>query len=158
LPCLEESGASGAGLLRALVLGWEMFVRLGLAAPGAFAKHGFQFTAVGGPFASALTAGLVLGLDFAPMRNALGIAGSQASGLLEFVHGGATVKALHAGWPAHAGLLAARLAAAGMTGPSRIFEGAQGFYAVYARDSTRRRGWATICRPWVRTGICAKWL
>jgi len=130
----EEIGASGASLLRAFVLGFEMFVRLGLAAPGAFAKRGFQFTAVGGPFAGALTAGLVLGLDPAQMTNALGIAGSQASGLMEFVHEGATVKALHAGWPAHAGLLAARLAAAGMTGPSSILEGAHGFYTVYASD------------------------
>jgi len=130
----EERGASGAGLLRAFVLGWEVFVRLGLAAPGAFAKRGFQFTAVGGPFAGALTAGLLLGLEPSAATNALGIAGSQASGLMEFVHEGATVKALHAGWPAHAGLLAARLAEAGMTGPSRILEGAQGFYAVYALD------------------------
>src|SRR5262249_3749052 len=94
----EEIGAAGASLLRAFVLGFEMFVRLGLAAPGAFAKGGFQFSAVGDHFAGALTAGLVLGLDPAQMTNALGIAGSQASGLMEFVHEGAMVKALHAGW------------------------------------------------------------
>jgi 2-methylcitrate dehydratase PrpD len=131
----EETGASGARLLRAFVLGWEMFVRLGLAAPGSFSKRGFQFTAVGGPFAGALTVGLLLGLEVEQMTNALGIAGSQASGVMEFVHEGATVKALHAGWPAHAGLLAARLAEAGMTGPSSILEGAHGFYAVYAGDA-----------------------
>jgi 2-methylcitrate dehydratase PrpD len=131
----EETGASGASLLRAFVLGWEMFVRLGLAAPGAFSKRGFQFTAVGGPFAAALTAGLLLEFDGEQMTNALGIAGSQASGVMQFVREGATVKALHAGWPAHAGLLASRLAEAGMTGPSSILEGAQGFYAVYASDA-----------------------
>lgn len=135
LAVCEETGVSGAGLLHAFVLGWEMFIRLGLAAPGSFSKHGFQFTAVGGPFAGALTAGLLLGLDQKQLTSALGIAGSQASGLMEFVHEGATVKALHAGWPAHAGLLAARLAAGGMTGPSRILEGAHGFYALYARDA-----------------------
>ena len=135
LAVCEETGASGASLLRAFILGWEMFVRLGLAAPGSFSKRGFQFTAVGGPFAGALTAGLLLGLEVEQMTNALGIAGSQASGVMEFVHEGATVKALHAGWPAHAGLLAARLAEAGMTGPSSVFEGAHGFYAVYASDA-----------------------
>jgi 2-methylcitrate dehydratase PrpD len=134
LAVCEETGASGARLLHAFVLGWEVFVRLGLAAPGTFAKHGFQFTAVGGPFAAALTVGLLLGLDQERMTSALGIAGSQASGVMEFVHEGATVKALHAGWPAHAGLIAARLAVAGMTGPSTILEGACGFYAAYARD------------------------
>jgi 2-methylcitrate dehydratase PrpD len=111
-----------------------VFVRLGLVAPGSFSKRGFQFTAAGGPLAGALTAGLLLGLDREQMTSALGIAGSQASGVMEFVHEGATVKALHAGWPAHAGLLAARLAEAGMTGPSSILEGADGFYAVYAGD------------------------
>jgi 2-methylcitrate dehydratase PrpD len=135
LAVCEETDASGANLLRAFILGWEMFVRLGLAAPGSFSKRGFQFTAVGGPFAGALTAGLLLGLEVEEMTNALGIAGSQASGVMEFVYEGATVKALHAGWPAHAGLLAARLAEAGMTGPSSILEGRHGFYAVYASDA-----------------------
>ena len=135
LAVCEETGASGARLLRAFVLGWEIFVRLGLAAPGSFSKRGFQFTAVGGPFAGALTASLLLGLEVEQITNALGIAGSQASGVMEFVHEGATVKALHAGWPAHAGLLAARLAEAGMTGPSNILEGAHGFYAAYAGDA-----------------------
>jgi 2-methylcitrate dehydratase PrpD len=130
----EDVGASGAELLRAFVLGWEVFVRMGLAAPDTFSKYGFQFTAVGGPFAAALAAGLVLGLSEDQMTSSLGISGSQASGVMEFVHEGGTVKALHAGWPAHAGLLAARLAEAGMTGPSSIFEGGHGFYATYARD------------------------
>jgi 2-methylcitrate dehydratase PrpD len=131
----EDVGTSGAELLRAFVFGWEVFIRMGLAAPGAFSRHGFQFTAVGGPFAAALASSLVLGLDEGRMTHALGISGSQASGVMEFVHEGGTVKALHAGWPAHAGLLAARLAEAGMTGPSSIFEGGHGFYAAYARDA-----------------------
>jgi 2-methylcitrate dehydratase PrpD len=135
LAVCEETGASGARLLRAFVLGWEMFVRLGLAAAGSFSRHGFQFTAVGGPFVAAMTAGLLFGLDQRRLTSALGIAGSQASGVMEFVHEGATVKALHAGWPAHAGILAARLAEAGMTGPSTILEGRHGFYALYARDA-----------------------
>jgi 2-methylcitrate dehydratase PrpD len=135
LAVCEETAASGAKMLHAFVLGWEIFVRLGLAAPGSFSQHGFQFTAVGGPFAAALTAGLLLGLNQEQLTSALGIAGSQASGVMEFVHEGATVKALHAGWPAHAGFLAARLAEAGMTGPSTILEGAHGFYALYARDA-----------------------
>ncbi len=131
----EEQGMSGARLLHAFVLGSEVFIRLGLAAPGSFSRLGYQFTAAGGPFAAALTAGLLLGLDRRQMTCALGIAGSQASGVMQFVHEGATVKALHGGWPAHAGLLAARLAEAGMTGPSTILEGTHGFYALYARDA-----------------------
>jgi 2-methylcitrate dehydratase PrpD len=103
LAVCEETGASGANLLRAFILGWEMFVLLGLAAPGPFSKRGVQFTAVGGPFAGALTAGLLLGFEVEEMTNALGVAGSQASGVMEFVYEGATVKAPHAGWPAPCG-------------------------------------------------------
>jgi 2-methylcitrate dehydratase PrpD len=135
LAVAEDMAASGASFLRAFILAWEVFVRLGLTAPGAFARRGFQFTAVGGPFAGALAAGLVLNLDAEQIANALGIAGSQASGVMQFVHEGATVKALHSGWPAHAGLLAARLAEAGMTGPLGILEGAQGFYKAYTDDA-----------------------
>jgi 2-methylcitrate dehydratase PrpD len=134
LAASEETAASGPSLLRAFILGWEILIRMGLAAPGAFAKRGFQLTAVGGPYAGALTAGLVLGLESRALTSALGIAGSQASGLFECVREGATVKALHAGWPAHAGLLAARLAEAGMTGPASIFEGRHGFYRAYADE------------------------
>lgn len=135
LAVCEETGAPGSDFLRAFVLGWEVFVRLGLAAPGAFGRRGFQFTAVGGPFAGALTAGLVMKLDSGQITHALGIAGSQASGVMQFVHEGATVKALHAGWPAHAGIIAARLAEAGMTGPASILEGADGFYRAYTDDA-----------------------
>jgi 2-methylcitrate dehydratase PrpD len=135
LAVAEEADVSGADFLRAFILGWEMFVRMGLAAPGSFSKRGFQFTAVGGPFAGALAAGLVLGLESEAIVNALGIAGSQASGVFEFVHEGATVKALHTGWAAHAGLLAVRLAQAGMTGPASILEGPSGFYRAYTDDA-----------------------
>jgi 2-methylcitrate dehydratase PrpD len=145
-------GASGASFLRAFVIGWEMFVRLGLAAPGAFGKRGFQFTAVGGPFAGALVTGLLLDLDDEQIANALGIAGSLASGVMECVQEGATVKALHAGWPAHAGVIAARLVQGGMTGPSSIFDGTQGLYAVYALDTDAparfRHSLATLGERW----------
>src|SRR5262249_18074397 len=79
----EEVGASGRSFLRAFVLGSEILVRLGLAAPGAFSQRGFQFTALGGPFAAALAASLLLRLDPEMITNALGIAGSQASGIME---------------------------------------------------------------------------
>jgi len=135
LAMAEAAGASGPALLRAFVLGWEFHIRLGLAAPGRFQERGFQLTAVGGPFAAALIAGLLLDLPARALTHALGIAGSQASGVFEFVFEGATVKALHAGWAAHAGLVAAELARAGMTGPSTILEGPHGFYRAYAGAS-----------------------
>lgn len=152
LAMAEQEGAPGPALLRAFILGWELFIRLGLAAPGAFQGRGFQLTAVGGPFAGALIGGLLGGLSVPGLANALGIAGSQASGLFEFVAEGATVKALHAGWAAHAGIVAAELARAGMTGPATIFEGRYGFYRAYTDASdapARLRGLvATLGTRW----------
>jgi 2-methylcitrate dehydratase PrpD len=132
LALTEQMGASGPALLRAFVLGCELHIRLGLAAPGRFQARGFQLTSVGGPFASAVTAGLLLDLPADKLTHALGIAGSQASGVFEFVFEGATVKGLHPGWAAHAGVVAAELARAGMTGPATILEGPYGFFRAYA--------------------------
>lgn len=132
LAAAEQTGASGPALLRAFVLGCEFHIRLGLAAPGRFQERGFQLTSVGGPFAASLIAGLLLDLPDYKLTHALGIAGSQASGVFEFVFEGATVKGLHPGWAAHAGLVAAELARAGMTGPATILEGPYGFFRAYA--------------------------
>lgn len=134
LAAAQKHGAGGAELLRAVVAGWEIMIRMGLAAPGAFQRRGFQITAVGGPFVAALLATLLARRTPRDAVNAMGIAGSQAGGVFEFLAEGATVKAMHPGWAAHAGLAAAELAAGGMTGPATIFEGRHGFYRVYAGD------------------------
>ncbi|HZQ75511.1 MAG TPA: MmgE/PrpD family protein [Burkholderiales bacterium] len=132
----EKHGASGADLLAAVVAGWELMVRLGLAAPGAFQRRGFQVTAVGGPFIAALIAARLARRPVAEAVNAMGIAGSQGGGVFEFLSQGATVKSMHAGWAAHGGLVAAQLAAGGMTGPGTILEGTHGFYRCYAGDDS----------------------
>lgn len=134
LAAAEQAGASGAELLRAYIAGWEVFVRLGLAAPGRFQARGFQITAVGGPFIAALIGAGLGGLDTGQTVMALGIAGSQSSGIFEYLAEGATVKSLHPGWAAHAGLVAVDLAKGGMTGPSSVFDGRFGFYRSFAGD------------------------
>lgn len=136
LAAAQRHHASGAELVRAVLAGWEVFIRMGLAAPGAFQRRGFQITAVGGPFVAALVATLLARRSPQDAVNAMGIAGSQAGGVFEFLSEGATVKAMHPGWAAHAGLVAAELAAGGMTGPSTIFEGPHGFYRLYTGDDS----------------------
>jgi 2-methylcitrate dehydratase PrpD len=135
LAAAEKHNASGADFVRAVVIGWEIMIRMGLAAPGAFQRRGFQVTSVGGPFIAALLATLLARRPADEAVHAMGIAGSQAGGVFEFLSEGATVKSMHPGWAAHAGLAAAQLAAGGMTGPSTIFEGTHGFYRVYAGDA-----------------------
>ena len=132
----EANGATGPALLGAYALGWELLVRFGLAAPGAFQARGFQVTSVAGTLAAALVAAALGGLDEDAMTAALGISLSQAAGVFEFLSNGSSVKALHPGWAAHAGLIAARLASAGMTGPETSLEGRFGLFAAFAGDAS----------------------
>ena len=128
----EQVGASGADVLLAGVAGLEVVCRLGAAAPHAFHARGVHATAACGVFAAALVAARLGGLEPARAVDALGIAGSSAGGLLEFLATGSSTKQLHPGLASQAGVLAARLAAAGASGPSSVLEGEHGFFAVLA--------------------------
>ncbi len=132
LAAAQEGEASGQDLLRAYIIGWEVLVRMGLAAPGAFQTRGFQVTSVAGTLVAALQAAEIAGLDESRTVAALGIALTQASGVFEFLSNGASVKSLHPGWAAHAGLLAVRLAAAGLDGPETALEGRMGLFKQFA--------------------------
>ena len=127
----ELHGASGLELVCALVAGNETTVRVGMAAGGRFHARGLHATGVCGVFGATAAAARLRGLDAECTAHALGIAGSMASGLLEFLADGAKTKPLHPGWAAHAGLTAARLAAHGATGPATVLEGRRGLYAAY---------------------------
>jgi 2-methylcitrate dehydratase PrpD len=134
LAVAQESDAKGEDLLRAYILGWEILVRMGLAAPGAFQARGFQITSVGGTLVAALQAAELLGLDENRTVAALGIALSQASGVFEFLTNGSSVKSMHPGWAAHAGVVAAHLAAAGLTGPETALDGRMGLFKQFTND------------------------
>lgn len=131
LAVAEEQGSSGTDLLVALTAGNEVVIRLGMVAGAGFHARGFHPTAVCGVFGAAAAASKLRGLDAAATTNAIGIAGSMASGLLEFLSDGSATKRLHPGWAAHAGIIASRLAAHGATGPATVLEGRFGLYAAY---------------------------
>ncbi|TMR27748.1 MmgE/PrpD family protein, partial [Nonomuraea zeae] len=134
----EETGASGAEVLVAALIGYEVICRLGAAAPHGFHTRGLHATSVCGVLAAALVAARLYGLRPRQAVHALGIAGSQAGGLLEFLSTGADTKRLHPGLAAHAGILAARLARAGATGPDTVLEGEHGLYgALLGRPGLR---------------------
>ncbi|MGH7265920.1 MAG: MmgE/PrpD family protein, partial [Candidatus Rokuibacteriota bacterium] len=128
----EAVGASGRAVLEATVAGVEVMCRVGLAVPGRFHARAFHPTALAGGFAAAAVAGKLYGLPEEKLAHALGVAGSQASGIIEYLADGAWTKRLHPGWAAHGGVVAALLAGSGFTGPERVFEGRQGFYQAFA--------------------------
>ncbi|MDX6744345.1 MmgE/PrpD family protein [Actinocorallia sp. A-T 12471] len=123
----EEVSASGAEIVAAAGAGMELMCRLALAVPRGFHRRGLHATPVCGVFGAALTAARLYALDADTTRHALGIAGSQAGGLLECVRGG-TVEQAHAGFAAQSGIVAARLAEAGLTGPRDVLDGDFGLY------------------------------
>jgi 2-methylcitrate dehydratase PrpD len=129
----EWRGASGRELLAAVIAGYEVMLRVGAAITPAHYQV-FHTTATTGVFGSAMAAGRLLKLDEEQMTWALGNAGTMSSGLWEFLQDGAMSKFLHAGHAAASGVMAACLAQTGFTGPSRILEGRQGFFAGFARQ------------------------
>jgi 2-methylcitrate dehydratase PrpD len=148
----EASGASGRAVLEAYILGWELLVRLGEAAPGGFQAAGFQVTSVAGALVAACVAARLQAMDRPTTLMATGIALSQASGVFEFLSNGSLVKSLHPGWAAHAGVIAADLARCGMTGPLTSIEGRHGLFAAFADDRAAadrfRESLATIGNVW----------
>lgn len=126
-------GLTSRQMLVSAVIGYEVAGRLGRLAPGRFQDNGFQATAVLGVFASTAIAARALELNREQAISAFGIAGSMASGLMEYLADGSDVKQMHPGWSAQAGIRAAQLAAEGFTGPSTVFEGRFGVFRSFTR-------------------------
>lgn len=131
----EEHSSTGAEVLAACVAGYTMAIRLGSAVRHGFHARGFHATSVVGVFAGALAAARLAGLTKDQTTNALGIAGSLASGSLEFLSTGSSTKSLHPGLSGMNSLLAVRLAAEGADGPSTIIEGEHGLFASFTGAS-----------------------
>jgi 2-methylcitrate dehydratase PrpD len=134
LALAEKLGRGGREVLAAVVAGYEVAARIGMAASKGFHSQGFHPTGVCGAFSASAVASKLAGLAPAQMAHAFGIAGSQASGSMEFLAEGAWTKRMHPGWAAHAGVVAAGLAQRGYTGPQRIFEGRYSLYNLYANS------------------------
>jgi 2-methylcitrate dehydratase PrpD len=123
----ERMNVSGQELLRAIVLGYEVSHRIGVAINVVQHRNkGWHATSTIGCFGAAVASGILLHLNKNQLVSALGLAGTQASGLWAFLADGAGNKRFHAGKAANSGLLAAELAQAGLTGPSMIIEAKDG--------------------------------
>jgi 2-methylcitrate dehydratase PrpD len=132
----QAVGAGGGDLVAAFVAGAETTTRVGMALPGAFHERGLHPTSVCGVFGATVAAARLLGLTREQLVSALGIAGSTASGLFEFLADGSATKPFHAGWAAHAGIVSAGLARDGLTGPATVLEGRYGiFRALLGADA-----------------------
>ena len=132
LGACESVNATGRTFLRSILVGYEVMCRLGEVFRGRQFNHGVHPTALCGVFGAAAAAAVATGLSRDAFVCAMGIAGTQASGLTEWRTAGTWIKRLHTGRAAHTGVLSARLAAQGFTGPATIFEGPGGFFNAYS--------------------------
>ncbi len=123
----------GKKFLRAVLAGYEACTRVGMAV-GKEHYRVWHNTATCGPFGSAMAVATLGGLNDTQTVWALGNAGTQSAGLWEFLSAGAMSKHLHTARGAQAGLMAARLALEGFTGPARILEGEKGFFKGLCPD------------------------
>lgn len=125
----EQVGAAGSDVMLAAACGYEVAFAVGEVVNPYHYETGFHPTSTIGTVAAAATAGYLLDLTPAQQAHALALACSMSSGLKG--NFASMAKALHCGWAASSGITAAQLAAHGMTGNLSVFEGRQGFSAVY---------------------------
>jgi len=153
----ELVGASGRTVLTAIIAGYEVCCRLGLALdPTAHYARGFHPTATAGVFGAAAAAGKVFDLDPQQMVSAFGVAGSQAAGSLQFLHNGAWTKRWQVGAAAMNGLMAASLARQGFLGPDQAIEGRHGFLAGYSDGARAERAVQDLGRDWETLKVAVK--
>lgn len=158
LAMAERKRISGKKIIAAIVAGYEVGARIGIAALGKLLLRGWHPTGVFGAFTSAVVASRLLGSEARQTAVAMGIAGSQASGLAQWLEEGSWTKRMHPGWAAHSGIFASLLALNGYDGPLRIFEGAQGLYRSFLRDGNFALEKLTeeLGRRWETRAICLK--
>ncbi len=141
LAVAEWQRAPGAALVDAVAVGLEVAVRLGMggydarARQSVYFERGLHATSICGAVGSAAAAARLLEAGAAGIANAMGIACSMASGIIEANRAGGTVKRLHCGWAARAGVTAAQLAVRGFTGPPTAIEGRFGLFRALLDDA-----------------------
>jgi 2-methylcitrate dehydratase PrpD len=135
LAACERYQPEGSAALFGIAVGTEVMCRLSMVVPKAVHKAGFHPTAIFGVMGVAAGVGAALSLNKKQIVDALGIAGSMASGIIEYLAEGAWTKRLHPGWAAQSGYRAALLARGGFLGPRTVLEGVHGLFHGFAHTT-----------------------
>jgi 2-methylcitrate dehydratase PrpD len=135
LAACERHKPEGRAALLGIAVGTEVMCRLSTVVPKAVHEAGFHPTAIFGAMGAAAGVGVALGSNAKQIVDALGIAASMASGIIEYLAEGAWTKRLHPGWAAQSGIRAALLARGGFVGPRTAFEGVHGLFHGFAHTT-----------------------
>jgi 2-methylcitrate dehydratase PrpD len=147
LAAAERQAASGKQLLAALAAGCEMMERVSKAANNSLRNRAFHTTPTCGVFGATVAAGKLLKLTPAKLSAALGLAGAQASGLME-MYGPSMQKRFNPGPAARNGVTSALIAQLGFTGAETIFEGERGFLRAFTDKSDASQLVAGLDQPY----------
>src|SRR3954469_4650185 len=158
LALAEREALAGRDALAGIAIGTELMCRASLVAPKRIHKAGFHPTAILGAIGAAAAAATALKLKKDEFVNALGIAGSMASGIIEYLAEGSWTKRLHPGWAAQSGIRAADLARSGFIGPRTVLEGTHGLFFGFSHS--RDGDWAKLVEGfgerWIASSLAFK--
>ena len=147
LAVADATHASGKDLIAALAAGCEMMERVSRAANNSLRNRAFHTTPTCGVFGATIAASKLLKLNAEKITNALGMAGAQASGLME-MYGPSMQKRFNPGPTARNGVTAALMAQLGFTGADTIFEGERGFLRAFTDKNSPERLVEGINKPY----------
>jgi 2-methylcitrate dehydratase PrpD len=149
LACAEAEGPkTGRDIIAAMVAGYEVGTRVGMAATMGLFFRGWHPQGTTGTFVAAASAANILGLTPAQAQDALGIAGTQAAGLMS-AQEGAMVKRMHSGRAAQSGIYGALLARRGYTGIANVVEADFGGFLTALSDKIEpERATKGLGREW----------
>jgi 2-methylcitrate dehydratase PrpD len=155
LAVVHIRGSTGKEFLSAIVLGYEVSTRIGVALGRGHYEY-WHNTGTVGTFGAAAAAGALLALNEAQFAHALATAATFAAGLQQAFRMDSMSKPLHAGRAAEAGLLAAQLAARGVTGSLDVLDGVTGMGAAMSTGADWSQIGATLGRDFHITRITFK--
>lgn len=133
----ESTNITTRQLLKAIIVGYEVCLRVSSAIHPSSRIRGFHNTSIAGVFGATAAVSYIHGLNVKEIQNAFGIAGSFCGGIFAFLGTGAEVKRIHPGQAARDGITAAGLARSGLTGPLEVIEGENGFFQAFAGRDVR---------------------
>jgi 2-methylcitrate dehydratase PrpD len=144
----EKQNASFADLLKAIVVGYEIMLRLSAAINPSHLKRGFHSTSTTGTLGSAAASASILKYDNEMFVNSLSIAGLLSSGLQEMLHGNPSIKAFQVGRSCQSGVLAAQFAKLGGKGPASLLEGQHGWIKAMADEFDENKLIGDLGKRW----------
>jgi len=119
-------------ILKGLAVGSELMCRLALVSPMAIHKQGFHPTAILGAFGASIGISKILKNSVLQTTSSLGIVGSMASGIIEYLAEGTWTKRLHPGWAGASGWKSAHLGKNNFKGPRTVLDGKNGIFNSFA--------------------------